>query len=839
MACYPKLGMNYGNQYLSGQPYNAVYVDNDLKWMWNKGIRRLRIAAGDLGNANPLDAFRATRFATLKQIAIDAKAMGFYVSYGVGGISGLNDTTWNTYITNVSDAADSLWNSGSPVVDEFYIGNELELITSGPSSLQTKIKALATTIKTSHFMSDGVTTFVSYCFPQGSSATWIAAGMGDLDKIGYNGYNTAAGNFDTEVKNLITAFGKEKVDWTEWNVNSTWPFTSVNNVNVCEDETEECVQIYTRFKKIKALDIPAYFFTYRWDQNSDAFSLFNSSLGRHRKWVNVLFDRLRLEATDERRKNIIDHGYAHDSSSATRRCRRSADIHGVMSDTAYTLSIWIFPTVFSGSPRIYEEGATGANGTVGSFSMQLAGDQVLLSLGTSAGTKINNLSSQDLALKLNKWNHIIWRDNNGKAAIYINGARGLRNYNYTRSGTYLTDLAAVGIEKINNFNNFSGRIDELAIFPVALSNAQIRQLYEQGDSNLNIPKNLYLKFDEGSGTMVADSSGNGRDFTLASATGAWIARPAEVIARSSLPDNRKSSADRVSVFPLTNISSQYDIISKNIGLNFGHDALQSGVSYPTQTMNTDLENAWNMGVRRLRIALSDYTYTAGVNATKVVALAAKARGFYVIWGVGYAHLNDGNWPSYVDGVNTAADWAYANGMDEFQLGNEIEGEYNWSAPGALTDVVNKIKLLADVIKYNHSLLKISYAMAQDRLESTWITEGKGRLDKLAYNVYGSWYPVFTNWADVFVDFKNKINAMYAAFGADLELAEWNITSSWANFPATEAEQESLISERANWIISEYPDMINYFFTYRWDTNSGQFGLCNADVFRLWFNALFT
>lgn len=542
MACSPFLGMNYGHQFLSGKIPNEVEVDNDLNWLWNHGIRKLRIAGGDLGNTDItsfLDSypdltgatagqqFTVTRFYYLLQVAQWAKTRGFYVVFPVTGTSGLNDTTWSIYTANVNKAADILWNSGTPQVDEFQIGNELELITSGPSSLQAKINTMATDVKTNHFISDGLTTFISYGHAQGNSSAWISVGSVNYDLVEHHAYNSGSGDYEKEINNLIATFGKDKITIGEWNVNSTWPFTRSGNINTCEDVNEECSQIYTRFKKLKKLAIPTYFFTYRWDQNSDSFSLWDSSNGKHRDWYSVLFDRYRIENSDDRRKITTAHGYAHDSSNAARRCRRSGALTGILTTSAYTLSIWVKPNVFSGAPRIIQTAGTG------SFNVQLTGSRVLFSLSTSAGAKISSLSTDDLNLRLGEWNHLLWRDNGGVATWYVNAVRGLRNYNYTQSGTFEATLTSIGIEPVNNFNNFNGQIDELAIYPFALSYGQIRRLYEQGNSNLvGYDKSLYLKFDEGTGTVVSDSSGNGQDFALESASGAWVARNAEAVARS-------------------------------------------------------------------------------------------------------------------------------------------------------------------------------------------------------------------------------------------------------------------------------------------------------------------
>lgn len=850
MACSPLIGMNYGQAYLSGLAFNAVYVDNELTWLWNQGVRTIRTGGGDLGNIDistaitnndttglpGLQVFLVNRFYTYVQIAQAAKAKGFKVIFAVTGTSGLNDTTWSIYTGNVAACGGVLWNSGSPMVDDFQVGNELELITSGPTSLQSKVGTLATSVKTNNFISDGTATFVSYAHPQGTSTTWIGVGLGGLDRLAYNGYNSGSGSFDAEMNSLVIAFGKNKVYWGEWNVNSNWPFTGNNITNQCENIEEECVQLYTRLEKIKSIGVLACFFCFSWPQNSDAFSLWDSANGRFRKWTDILFNRVRLETTTQRYKNTIDHGSSHDPTDATRRCRKTGSNLTTLTPNngAYTLSVWIYPTSFSGAGRIYEESASGSNGTTGSFSMQVSGSAILIQLTTSTGTKISSLSSQDLQLRLNQWNHVVWRDNGGRATVYINNARGLRIYNYSPSGTYLTDRASVGIETVNNFNSFQGRIDELAIFPSALTWAQIRQLYEQGDSNLiGLSKNLYLKFDAGSGTTVSDSSGNSQDFTLASATGSWVVRPAETTARSTASTRTISSSSRVSAAPLFTTRSSYTPRWTGLNFNYGHDT-QIGVITATRTqqINADLDNFKAMGIKKIRVAMNYFGYSFGITAVKAVVVAAKARGFYVIWGVdgsGFAWHTDLNWRSYVNAVKLNAAWAQANGVDEFMVGNEIE--YSQTVTGQLTNAVPKIKKLAAEVKNNIFFRTVSYAVAQDALESEWIAEGKGYLDKLGYNVYGS-NGDFTDW-------QNKITTFYNAFGSNMYISEWNLHATWSSFPQPESAQATAIETRAQWLQDTYPTLEHFFFTGRWDDNSGNFALYKGGTVRLWFASLFS
>src|ERR1039458_3517509 len=120
------------------------------------------------------------------------------------------------------------------------------------------------------------------------------------------------------------------------------------------------------------------------------------------------------------------------------------------------------------------------------------------------------------------------------------------------------------------------------------------------------------------------------------------------------------------------------------GINVGNDQSATGGGvYPTAQNASDLKflkpyTNW------IRVAL---TYGAGSIDTRNIqqlALDAKAAGYKVIYGItagadSSASTYYNTWLS--TGVLAAAAWAQANGMDEFEIGNEED----WNASqGALS-----------------------------------------------------------------------------------------------------------------------------------------------------------
>lgn len=282
---------------------------------------------------------------------------------------------------------------------------------------------------------------------------------------------------------------------------------------------------------------------------------------------------------------------------------------------------------------------------------------------------------------------------------------------------------------------------------------------------------------------------------------------------------------------------QLTLTRKWSGLEINYGADQLSGNHNLSNVAGDLQLMWNLGFRKIRIAGSNYGYTAGVDDTFNTAVLAKAFGFYVMWGVGnnpggFAPDTDANWPAYIVGVTAAADRAQTAGFDEFIVGNEIE--YSETVTHQLTSSVQKIKDLATVVKGHFSGV-VSYSVAQSAMDYVgapggWIETGKGSLDLLAYNVYGD--------SGSFESFKQKITTFYGVFGSNMYISEWNLAASSSQFPTTESDQGIALGQRLDFIISSGVPRA-HFFTFRSDVTTGTtaFALRVGSRYRIWSNYL--
>jgi len=118
------------------------------------------------------------------------------------------------------------------------------------------------------------------------------------------------------------------------------------------------------------------------------------------------------------------------------------------------------------------------------------------------------------AITFDAWNHVAFTNNGTVTKLYINGVE--------RASGSQTLINASGINQLigkrSDYGNYGGLIDDVRIYNRALSEAEIRYLYNQGRPI------AHWKFDEGSGSYAYDSSGNANTGTLTnmSTTTAWV-----------------------------------------------------------------------------------------------------------------------------------------------------------------------------------------------------------------------------------------------------------------------------------------------------------------------------
>ena len=151
----------------------------------------------------------------------------------------------------------------------------------------------------------------------------------------------------------------------------------------------------------------------------------------------------------------------------------------------YTLEAWVYPTQFINGAGILSKWQT-TNGR--GYMLRLA--------GTSGGVTIDERNTTTNVLTLYAWNHIAAVNNNGTRKLYINGVEvALGSSSYTVQAN--TDPIHIGQDYNDNNRIFKGMIDEVRIWNVVRTQAEIQANYQ---TTLSLPQTglvAYYGFNQG------------------------------------------------------------------------------------------------------------------------------------------------------------------------------------------------------------------------------------------------------------------------------------------------------------------------------------------------------
>ena len=162
--------------------------------------------------------------------------------------------------------------------------------------------------------------------------------------------------------------------------------------------------------------------------------------------------------------------------------------------TAATISIpvsctwecWIKTTAAANNAAIVSNRFTVQDGIVGLFFL---GGNVFVD-SYQAGN--NAVSSTGTLVNDGKWHHIIWVTNGSTGAIYLDGAQ---TVSQAQPHVTLTEKVQIGFDTFNAVY-WNGLIDDVAIYPTALTPTQIAAHYAAGTNTLTSPF-IFLDEDDG------------------------------------------------------------------------------------------------------------------------------------------------------------------------------------------------------------------------------------------------------------------------------------------------------------------------------------------------------
>ncbi|MFS4471779.1 endo-beta-N-acetylglucosaminidase H [Chryseobacterium sp. T20] len=183
-----------------------------------------------------------------------------------------------------------------------------------------------------------------------------------------------------------------------------------------------------------------------------------------------------------------------------------------LSGSALSFEGWIKPSSFkSASPYISSIMGTEVSDSNSAF-LRL-GDASLANNKLQFVVSINNVQQKlasATALNANTWYHVAATYDGSNMKLYING---VLDATKAQTGS-VNSTGAFNVGYLyNTSRNFNGKIDEVRVWKRALSQTEI----SQNMCNVSVPATslaAYWKFNEGSGSTVQDTSGNGVSLTL-------------------------------------------------------------------------------------------------------------------------------------------------------------------------------------------------------------------------------------------------------------------------------------------------------------------------------------
>jgi hypothetical protein len=238
------------------------------------------------------------------------------------------------------------------------------------------------------------------------------------------------------------------------------------------------------------------------------------------------------------------------------------------------------------------------------------------------------------------------------------------------------------------------------------------------------------------------------------------------------------------------------------------------------------------GFTEFRTAIPDYTMTGWVDDSKWVQQQVIAKGGKSIWGVcsGSTAITSTSWIAFRAAILSAAAWAQANGVFEFQLGNEDEYKVDGTTMTVARLIAN-LKSTATEVQAIFTRGNVSYTCWSTHIDD-WIAAGKGDIDILASNIYMTWgpHPYDLPWQD-------EIDALIGAFGVNgTYITEFGPNTERLDYySADEAVQAAAVATMIDYIKASGTTRALYFC---WKDGGYNWGILKADgTYRLLWNNL--
>ncbi|GEM_PF-2051934 len=237
-----------------------------------------------------------------------------------------------------------------------------------------------------------------------------------------------------------------------------------------------------------------------------------------------------------------------------------------------------------------------------------------------------------------------------------------------------------------------------------------------------------------------------------------------------------------------------------------------------QSIYEDYKLIKQLGFQLMRPGATDPGFVNAYPFSKIMVQYAAEIGFQkIMWGPTwtgfFGPLTAASYPGYHQQVLDALEWAIANGVTEFAIGNEMESEVD-NTTLTFAQMIEEIKntaIACQAIKAAHnSDIKITYtSTAGSLIVNLWISTGITPgvdLDYICFNPYGA------NQTDI-PGFFTDCKRIWDGFGTLARLSEFNLVIDSQPKTIPPERQEIEISKRIH-IIRSLGFEEAYFYVWK-------------------------
>ena len=152
-----------------------------------------------------------------------------------------------------------------------------------------------------------------------------------------------------------------------------------------------------------------------------------------------------------------------------------------------TIEAWVYPTSLSNRYAIY---STRRNNPAGSFQLEIGTGNSHTNVVVVAGVNTWVVESENNAVNLNQWNHIVYTRNGtgtGNHKVYVNGQEKTLQTTSSYDFADNTDIKMIGAGTILlAMHYFPGRLDEVAVYNRPLSSQEVLNHYNRNGTSSNL-----------------------------------------------------------------------------------------------------------------------------------------------------------------------------------------------------------------------------------------------------------------------------------------------------------------------------------------------------------------